>query len=62
MDFEAEAHRNISENEEQLESDDQGIKNQRKDQDLKCNVCGKNYENVNNLKVKLFIIKTLTHM
>lgn len=51
MDIEAQIIEGASENEAKLEEIEQRIKYQRKNQDLKCNVCGKNYENINNLKV-----------
>jgi hypothetical protein len=47
MNFQAQIIEELSKKDE----DKSNTKCRIKDQDLKCNVCGKEYENVNNLKV-----------
>lgn len=53
MDLEAQIVEETIEDQAEQLINSQRIKNSSKNKDLKCNVCGKSYENVNNLKVNI---------
>lgn len=52
MNFQAQITEEISESNEKSELSSPRIRKVLNEHNLKCNVCGKQYENVNNLKVR----------